>query len=185
MAVENFQKPALWSRLEVLGLRGCLLLAGGVIVSAVLFWHVFDTLHYRKAIPADIGLAFNFATTGSNVSLYGAVFMFDRKACGSAIFDMSDSTADAIRKQGLAFLKNADQGRGYKEDYRPWQATPLPPEWTALGPWMGLNCMGLRADTMRNILNAAQTSGSFYTTAPSRMLLVDPNRKLVVMTYTH
>jgi hypothetical protein len=150
MAVENFQKPPLWLGLEALGLRAFLLLAGGVVIGTVLFWHVYETLHYRKAIPADIGLAFNFATRGSDVSIYGALFMFDRKACGGAIFDMSDSTADAIRKQGLAFLKDARQGRGYTEktdrsfgyySYRPWQATPLPPEWTALGPWMGLNCM--------------------------------------------
>jgi hypothetical protein len=193
MAVEDFQKPALWLGLEALGLRGCLLLAGGIVVAAVLFWEVFNTLHYRKAIPADIGLAFNFATRGSNVSLYG-MRMFDRKFCGGAIFDMSNSTTDAIRKHGLDFLKNARQGRGYNKktdrgfsyySYRPWQATPLPPEWTALGPWIGLNCMGVTTDTMQNILDAAQTSGSFYTTGRSSMLLVDPNRKFVLLTFSN
>lgn len=193
MAVEKFQKPALWLGLEALNLRGGLLLAGGVVVAAVLGWQISETRFYRKAIPTDIGLAFNFATRGNDASLYGAAFMSDRKACGGAIFDLSNSTADAIRKDGIDFLKNARQGRGYKEtdrgfnyySYRPWQATPLPPEWTALGPWLGLNCMGLGTDTMRNILNAAQMSGSFYTTGQSSMLLVDPNLKFVLFTYTN
>ncbi|HZP68743.1 MAG TPA: hypothetical protein VFB29_02260 [Pseudolabrys sp.] len=194
MAAENFQKPPVWLGIEALGLRAFLLLAAGVVIAAVLFWHVYETLHYRKLIPADIGLTFNFATRGSDVSLWGALFMFDRKACGGAIFDMSGSTADAIRKQGLNFFKDARQGRGYTEkgdrsfidySYQSWRATPLSPEWTALGPWPGLNCMGLRAGTMQNILNAAQKPGSFYATGQSKMLLVDPNRQFVLVTYMH
>ena len=193
MAVENFQKPPLWLGIEALGLRAFLLLAGGVVVASLLCWLVFETLHYRKLIPAQIGLDYNFATTGSDASLWGAVFRFDRKACGSAIFTMSESTADAIRKQGLDFLKDASHGRGYTEkdrsfinySYRSWRATPLSPEWTALGPWLGLNCMGLRDGILRSILNAAQTAGSFYTTGQNKMLLVDPNRKFVLVTYSH
>jgi hypothetical protein len=194
MAVEDLQKPPLWLGMEKLGTRALLLLAGSVVVAAVLFWQIFETRFYRNAIPAEIGLALNFATTGSDVSLWGALFRFDRKACGGAIFNLSDSTAGAIRKHGLDFLKNARQGRGYRGEadrsfdyysYRQWQATPLSPEWTANGPWLGLNCMGLRDGLVRSILNASQTSGSFYTTGQGKMVLVDPNLKFVLLTYTH
>ena len=88
MAIENSQKPLLWLGFETLvsgGSRTLLLLAGGIVVAAVLGWHVVETRFYRAALPAEIGLSFDFATTGSNVSVLGAVFLFDRKACGGAI----------------------------------------------------------------------------------------------------
>ena len=106
---------------------------------------------------------------------------------------MSGATADAIRAQGLGFLKDARQGRGYTEktdrsfsrySYQPWQATPLAPEWTSNGPWLGLSCMHVRDGTVRGILNAAQTAGSVYTTGPDKMLLMVPSLNLVVYTYT-
>ena len=197
MAIENSQKPPFWLGFETLvsgGARMLLLLIGGVVVAAVLGRQVFETRFYRAAIPADIGLTFNFATTGSNVSLWGAMFRFDRKACGGATFNLSDTSVAAIRERGVDSLKNARQGRGYTEkadrsfsyySYQPWQATPLPSEWTSNGTWLGLSCMGLRDSVTRNILDAAQTAGSFYTTGQSAMLMVIPNLKIAVYTYTH
>ena len=197
MAIENSQKPPLWLGFETLlsgGPRMLLLLTGGIVVAAMLAWHVFETRFYRAAIPVDIGLTFNFATTGSNVRLWGTMFRFDRKACGGAIFNLSDTSVAAIRERGLDLLKNARQGRGYTEkadrsfyyySYEPWQTTPLPSEWISNGTWLSLSCMGLKDSVIGSILDAAQTAGSFYTTAQSAMLMVVPNLKIAVYTYTH
>ena len=169
MAIENSQKPPLWLGIETLPRRGprlFLLLVGGVVVAVVLYWQVFETRFYRAAIPAQIGLTFGFATMGSNISLWGAAFAFDRKACGGAIFDLSNTTVATIRERGLDFFSDARQGRGYTEktdrnfhyySYQPWQTTPLAPEWTANGTWLGLNCMYLRNSVLRSILSAAKT----------------------------
>ena len=176
------------------GPRTLLLLAGGIVVAAVLGWHVVETRFYRAALPAEIGLSFDFATTGSNVSVLGAVFLFDRKACGGAIFDLTDTTVAAIRERGMDFLKDARQGRGYADNadrlfynysYGPWQPTPLPQEWTSGGMWYGLDCMGLGTAIGQSIVEAAKTPGSFYTTGSSKTLLIVPSLKIAVLTYTH
>ena len=115
MAIENSQKPLLWLGFETLvsgGSRTLLLLAGGIVVAAVLGWHVVETRFYRAALPAEIGLSFDFATTGSNVSVLGAVFLFDRKACGGAIFDLTDTTVAAIRERVWTFSKTLGKDAG-------------------------------------------------------------------------
>jgi hypothetical protein len=115
------------------------------------------------------------------------------EGCGGAIFKLTDATAAAISDRGLDFLKDARQGRGYKDkldrsfyyySYMPWQATPLPSQWTSMGPWSGLNCMRLRTEVMENILDAAQKAGSFYTTGLSKILLVVPSLRMAILTYT-
>jgi hypothetical protein len=196
VAVENLQKPPLWLGLETLvrgGPRALLLLVGGVVVAAVLSWHVFETRFYRAAIPAEIGLAFDFATTDSNTTLSDLLSIAPLKACGGAIFKLTDTAVTLISERGLDFLKDARQGRGYTDkvdrsfhyySYMPWQATPLAPEWTSNGAWLGLNCMGLRNSVIRSIVKAGEASGSFYTTGQSKMLLVVPSLEMAILTYT-
>jgi hypothetical protein len=192
MTVQDFQKPALWLGIETLSLRRLLLLIGGFAVAAVVYWQIYETRFYRAAIPAQIGLTFSFATTGSNVSLWDGG-LFAQEACGGAIFNLSDTAAIAISQRGLDFLRDARQGRGYTDNaqsafhyysYEPWQSTPLASQWTLYGPWLGLNCMDLGNGVLRSVLNAAQNAGSFYTTGQSKMLLVVPSLKIAVYTYT-
>jgi hypothetical protein len=110
-------------------------------------WSVFKTKFYRAAIPAEIELTFSLATTGSSMSLWEALLPIRHKACGGAIFELSDTTLAAIHDRGLDALKNARQGRGYTDkgsrqfyyySYQPWQPTPLPSKWTSEGMWYGL-----------------------------------------------
>jgi hypothetical protein len=173
---------------QILLLIVCIL---GVIV---LGWTVFKTKFYRAAIPAEIGITFGLATTGSDTSFWGATLGFDRKACGGAIFELTDATVDAIRERGPDYLKNARQGRGYSDktdrlfhyySYQPWQPTPLAREWTSEGMWLGLSCMGLGYNFGRSIVQAAQEPGSFYTTSSSKMLLLVPSLKLAIYTYAN
>ena len=193
MSVEDLQKPPLWLGLERLSLRVLLLLAAVVAVASVLSWQIFETRFYRAAIPAQIGLAFGFAATGSDTRLSDILSIAPLKACGGAVFKLTDTAVTAVGERGLDFLMNARQGRGYADkldrrfqyySYLPWQTTPLPPEWTSLGPWLGLDCMGLRGDVIRSILDAAQKPGAFYTTGQSSMLLVVPSLEIVIYTYT-
>ena len=160
----------------------------------MLGWFVYETRFYRAAIPPQIELTFGLATTGSDTSIWEATLPIPLKACGGAIFKLTDTAAAAIRKRGLDFLIDAKQGRGYTDNrdrlfyyysYKPWQPTPLPPEWTSEGMWLGLYCMRLGYSLGRSIVEAAQAPGSFYTTGSSKMLLIVPSLKLAVYTYTH
>src|SRR5262245_58236684 len=99
MAVGDLQKPPLWLGLEMLmrgSFRGLLLLAGGSVVASILAWHVFETRFYRAAIPAEIGLTFDFATTSSDTSLSDLFSIAPINACGGAIFKLTDAATAAI-----------------------------------------------------------------------------------------
>ena len=175
-------------------LRAQVLLAlAGITATAVLGWSVLETRFYRAAVPAEIDLTFNLATTGSSMSLWEVLMPIRHKACGGAIFGLGDTTVTAIETRGLAALQDAQQGRGYADGthpyrsyyaYEPWQPTPLPPAWTSEGMWYGLSCMNLGHCFGRSTVEAARAPGSFYTTGRSKMLLVVPRLKLVVYTYT-
>jgi hypothetical protein len=187
-AIQNFELPRL-SRV--------LLTLAAIVTALWLGWSVLKTNFYRGAIPSEIGLTFGLATTGSDSNLVAALLPIPPKACGGAIFGLSSGTAEAINREGTAFLSNARQGRGYdnKSDrlyyyysYVPWQETPLPDGWLAeslLGQWYGLSCMSLSNSFAESITKAAGNPGSFFTTGPSKMLLVVPELRLVVYTYTH
>jgi hypothetical protein len=161
--------------------------------ASLLGWSVLETRFYRAAIPAEIEIAFGLATTGSSTSFWEAALPIRHKACGGAIFELSDTMLTAIRDGGLDVLEDARQGRGYADNtdrlyyyysYKPWQPTPLSPEWTSQGMWYGLSCMNLGYSFGRSIVQAAQSPGSFYTTGLSKMLLIVPSLKLAVYTYT-
>jgi hypothetical protein len=183
-------KARAWLRNSLWGQVGLAL--GGIGVAVVLGYSVLQTRFYRQAIPAEINLTFNLATTGSSMSLWEVLLPIRHKACGGAIFGLSETTATALEKRGLPAIMWAQQGRGYTDghprghsyEYQPWQATPLPAAWTSEGMWYGLSCMGLWPGTRRNIIDAARAPGSFYTTGPSKMLLVVPSLRMVVFTYT-
>ena len=164
----------------------------GAVIAAWIGWSAFETNHYRAAIPPEIGLAFGLATTDSDSSLWTARLPIPPKACGGAIFGLDSATAAAIRAQGPAFFKAATRGRGYRgppgDGGYKWQPTPLPDGWISWrlqGMWYGLSCMRLRPDYAQSISAAAAGPNAFYTTGPSTMLLVIPDQRLVVVTYTH
>jgi hypothetical protein len=180
----NFQLSA-WAKV--------LLFVACVMAVDVIGWSVLKTRFYRAAIPAQIGIAIGPTITGSSMGFWEAMLPIRHKACGGAIFVLSDTTLAAIRDGGLDVLKDARQGRGYTDNtdrlfyyysYKPWQPTPLPAEWTPQEMWYGLSCMNLGHTLGRNIVEAAQAHGSFYTTGMNNMLLIVPSLKLAVYTYT-
>jgi hypothetical protein len=162
----------------------------GSVGLIVLGGRVLETRFYRAAMPPEIELAFDLATTASGMSLLEAATPLRHEDCGGAIFGLSNRMAASLRDRGA--LADARQGRGYTDtadplffhySYEPWQPTPLPPEWTSEGMWSGLFCMNLDAGFGRSIVEAARTVGSFCATHRDAMLLIVPSLKIAV--YTH
>ena len=184
---QRLAKFQLSGRVQILLVIACFL---GTIL---LGWSVLKTRFYRAAIPAEIEITFSLATTGSSMSIWEAALPLRPKACGGAIFELSNTTIAAIRDRGLDALNDARQGRGYADktdqlfyyySYKPWQPTPVPSQWTSQGMWYGLSCMNLGYGFGQSIVEAAQVPGSFYTTGLSKILVIIPSLKLAVFTYT-
>jgi hypothetical protein len=110
----------------------------GSVGLIVLGGRALETRFYRAAMPPEIELAFDLATTASGMSLLEAATPLRHEDCGGAIFGLSNRMAASLRDRGA--LADARQGRGYTDtadplffhySYEPWQPTPLPPEWTS------------------------------------------------------
>jgi hypothetical protein len=188
LATRRWPKFELSARVQVLLVIVC------VVGASMLGWSVFKTTFYRAAVPAQIELAFELPTMGSDTSYWEAALPIRHKACGGVIFRLNDGTLRRIRDRGINALDDARQGRGYADQadrlfyyysYKPWQPAPLPPEWTSAGMWLGLYCMNLGNRFARGIVEVAQAPGSFYTTGASKMLLLAPSLELLIYTYTN
>jgi hypothetical protein len=92
-------------------LHGILLIAGGAIAALWVGWRILETNFYRNAIPAEIGLTWDLATTGSDSSLITTLLPIPPKACGGAIFGLAAAAAEAVKHGGLTLLSGARQGR--------------------------------------------------------------------------
>jgi hypothetical protein len=168
-------------------------LAIGVIALKLLFVS-FEVERYHRALPAALETA-GFITSGNDTSYLAAFMPIRSEPCGGFVFHLSAATLKTIETRGLDFFKDARQGRGIGEgdpraasefSYQPWQATPLPDDFTRNGSWLGLHCMGWMFSPLgRDIFAAAQEPGSYFTIAPSKLLLVLPRRGLVVLTYNY
>src|SRR5205807_8449600 len=99
-----------------LSARAKVLLVIACVLGATVFgWSVLETRFYRAAIPAEIEITFGLATTGSSMNFWETAMPIRPKACGGAIFELSDTTLDVIRDHGLDAFKDARQGRGYAD----------------------------------------------------------------------
>jgi len=152
----------------------------------------FETNFYRRALPAELETE-GLATTGSDFSLLRLLMPIRLEACGGAIFRLTERNVADIKRQGLSFFRAARQGRGYQEGdpgyrshiYQPWQEAPVPDSWVSEGTWLGLACMNLGRDLTRSITSAARGPGVYFTTTTGgAFLVVLPEMKLVVFTYT-
>lgn len=164
-----------------------------VIAAVWLYLAIHKTMFYRAALPAELGLTSELVTAGSCADVLDMILPVRPKAAGGALFRLDAETLAAIKRQGSAFFDDALLGRGYGDpsrrvtyrySYKPWQETPLPPEWTSDGMWLGLSCMGLNFGRGANIAEAARAPGSYYTTGIGAMLLVIPDLGIVVYTYS-
>jgi hypothetical protein len=173
--------------------RVLIFLAIGAI-AIKLFFVAFEIGRYHRALPAALVTA-GLVTSGNDTRWIEYFLPVRHEPCGGFIFHLSSATLKAIETRGLAFFADATQGRGVTEansraamefSYQPWQPTPLPPGYFSNGMWPGLHCMGWKISPLgRQVLAAAQGPGAYFTTAPSKLLLVIPSQGLVVLTYNY
>jgi hypothetical protein len=164
----------------------------GVILVKLLLVSL-EIARYQRALPAALETT-GIVTSGGEPGFFESLLPIRHEPCGGFVFGLSGTTGRAIDAQGLGFFKDVRKGRavqannrsGYEFSYEPWQETPLPDDWTRTGMWLGLHCMGWRLSPLGSqIFAAAQEHGSYFTTAPSKLLLVLPRPGLVVLTYRY
>jgi hypothetical protein len=164
-----------------------------VAIPIVFLWLMYsacETSWFEGMLPAQIetyGLASVSRDKSLPAILIEGAMGVRYKSCGGATFSLTRRTLAAIEADGLGFLDQAhksrrDTGHRMPFAYGPWRATPLPSEWTDLGPWLGLNCMGWPW-TRARIFEAAREPGSYYTTTYNAELLVIPRLGLAVLTF--
>ena len=110
------------------------------------------------------------------------------KPCKSGVFRLSEETAKAIEKEGVAALDGLSNRPvdGSEWQYSPWIATPVDIEsresWSQHGYiWGGLAC-GLNADWQAKSQQIGTTPGAFYSFGDGALLLVDPRQRIAIYT---
>lgn len=151
----------------------------GVIVIALIgAWYLFEDFWYRKAIPEDIGLSYRISITSDSGF---------REGCGTAVYKLGGKTAEAIKKQGVKFFEESDQARGHSDryyTYGEWMETPRD-DWTRSENWSyELLCGGGIGDSLYDdIVESGRTGGSYYSFKDEAVLMVIPDKKLVVFSH--
>ena len=148
-----------------------------IIITLYAAWSVYEYYWYSSLIPAKIGI-----TRAINISGQSGL----REGCGTAIFRLTNATADAISRKGSDFFNDAIYSRRSKEPrytYRSWKETPVPKTWTSEGTWPGLGCSSVSRPLLSQILRAASKKGSYYSTKDEAWIIVIPSLKLVVFSY--
>jgi hypothetical protein len=148
-----------------------------ILITLHVAWSVYEYFWYSSLIPAKIGIAYPINISGQSDL---------REGCGTAIFGITNATADAISRQGIDFFSDAIYSRRSKDlyyTYRAWKETPVPKTWTSEGAWPGLGCSSVSRSLLRQILLAASKKGSYYSTKDEAWIIVIPSLKLVVFSY--
>lgn len=141
----------------------------------------------RHALPAGLKVD-AVLTSSSNFGL--------REGCQSAIYRLSDETAEAIKRGGLAFLESTPPRprRSDNNPYGPWQATKGDTGTTASGYGVEQTIYGMYATTGcssggykpgKAMDNAWFRPGSYYKVTANRegVIIVDPEQRLVGFFY--
>jgi hypothetical protein len=150
------------------------------VVAMLLFPFVaneaFQYYWFAKVIPEKIGITYPVSIKDEGGF---------REGCGTAVFKVSDSTLEAIKKDGLKFFSGATQGRGHLSEpyyqYAEWQETPVPPSWTSEGSW--ILCTGLSHSEHSKIVSAAKESGAYFTMKHEGQLVLIPSLGYVVFSF--
>ncbi|URD51681.1 hypothetical protein [Chroococcidiopsis sp. CCNUC1] len=66
-----------------------------ILITLHVAWSVYEYFWYSSLIPAKIGIAYPINISGQSDL---------REGCGTAIFGITNATADAISRQGIDFL---------------------------------------------------------------------------------
>ena len=129
-----------------------------------------------------------------SIEVSKTIEIVDSLPCRTAIFELSQSTIDDIRKNSLNAFADAKHARDYKDDrerlysyytYSSWKETPtpIPKNELAIGDnWLGECALGNR-DLSRKVSNSLKVSGSYYAFMQKGRLIVIPKLGLAVVTY--
>lgn len=152
-----------------------------VLVALSAAWGAFEYRWYASIIPAEIGISHSVEISGQSGI---------REGCGAAIFRMDEATAARIAREGMGFLAGARQSRGHDDAYHrfeEWKPTPVRRRPGASAGesalFAALGCSdadtGLRSDIRRSL----EAPGSYYADGPEKVLLLVPDKRLIVLTY--
>ena len=120
----------------------------------------------------------------------------DNALCRTAIFELSQSIIDNIRKNSLSAFADSKHARDYKDDrerlysyytYSSWKETPAPipkNELAIRDIWFS-DCGSSDKDLSRKVSNSLKASGSYYAFIQDGGLIVIPNLGLAIVTYFH
>lgn len=165
-----------WVRTLGRWLHRAVLLHCWALLCLYMMFKLYERSHFIDVLPA--------AVEPAGVVLVGGESGF-REGCGVAVFRLSGATRNTLKSSGLAALGEANQARGYADDYHryePWQSTPVLVGEISEG-WPPLSCANADEELESRILLAMQSSGAFYTRKDEALLLVLPAEGLIVFGY--
>ncbi len=151
---------------------------GFIPVTIICAWYLFEDFWYRRYIPENIGLNYHISIKSS------AGF---REGCGTAVYRMNRETAEAIKEQGIKFFAGAGQDKGRPGGYHvygKWMQTPRD-DWHRAENWSyELLCGGSIGDSLYDeIVESGRTAGSYYSYKHEAVLMVMPEKRLVVFSH--
>lgn len=152
------------------------LLAVAIFLLPFAATEAFQYYWFAKAIPEKIGITYPVSIKDEGGF---------REGCGTVVFKVSDSTLEAIKKEGLNFFSGATQGRGHLSEpyyqYAEWKETPVPPSWISEGSW--LLCTSLSDSELSKIVSAAKEHGAYFTKKDEGELVLIPSLGYVVFSF--
>ena len=139
---------------------------------------------YKSALPEKLAVKRVIFHGQEGTSLIVALFAPVRGySCGGGVFELSRSTVDAIKNEGLSFFEDATKSRSNQYEYPTWKKTPVPYIWTSNGTLTGSNCIKGNYKLARKMTKALETTGSYYTALGNYRIVVLPTLNLVSFTY--
>lgn len=169
-----------------------------VLALAALGWAMNRVRIYHRAqqlLPAAVETSgmqrFAMSPGQLQCMLFGLLLRCESH--GAVVLELSDQSAAAIGRQGLAYFEGATTSRGALSrrgpaHYDPWRRSPLPEAWsrteTGSGLWPGVAHVDVGAG-MRRRLSTAWRDGAYYTrtTTGRAWLVVLPDERLVVYSW--
>ena len=107
------------------------------------------------------------------------------KGCGTAIYKLSEKTYQNIKEHGLEFLNSDLQPRNNSTSrYAQWKETPRK-DWKRGEDWgFELLCGGKLPDNLyKEIVKSGKKAGSFYTKKHEAVLMIIPEKRLVIFSH--
>ncbi len=154
-----------------------------VLVYAIytFFFSGWNSFNFKGLIPENIEVTKAIETSGDGL-------------CGVAIFDLSKSTIDNIKKSSLNAFTESKHGRDHHDDherlydyytYSSWKETPYPvprDELVLEKIWPSV-CSSSDRSMRKKIEGSLNVTGSYYATFREGGLIIIPNLGLAVVTH--